>query len=70
MMTTILVIVGWVACGILAAGFLFPDFQVEYSCSQREALGLSLLLGLIWGPVMLLIAFFATGFGRHGWRLR
>ena len=62
-------VIAWVCCGILAAGWLYPDFEAEHR-DPRKNLGASLLLGIVWGPAMTIVAFCMTGFGQYGWRLR
>jgi hypothetical protein len=74
-MTTIIILtlIIWLACGIVAAGWLLPFFLHAYSPPHhakedyREVLGASLGLGLIGGPMALFVAFFITGFGQYGW---
>lgn len=68
------VIAAWALCGIAAAGFEVAYFQGKYKLSAkseyREDLGHSLMFGLLFGPVALIVSFFAGGFGKYGWRLR
>jgi len=59
-----------VLCGFAAAGFVFGHCQGEFpGVSGLEDLGMSLLYGLLFGPLTLFISFFLTGFWHYGWRL-
>lgn len=71
-MMIILMIIGWIVCGIFAAGGLFATMQGDFSSdeSTREDLGVALLIGLAFGPVALVLSIFLSGFYEHGWRLR
>lgn len=73
-MMPLLIAAAWVACGIASAGFDFAYFQGKYPTiakeSRLEDLGQALLLGIITGPVALVVAFCLGGFGKYGWRLR
>lgn len=55
-------------CGILAAGILCADTQEKFYMLEeyRLDLGFSLFLGLIFGPMALLVILFFTGFAQHG----
>lgn len=66
--------IAWIACGLLAAGFMNAHFRAEYPTlnSRRERrgdLGMSLGLGLTAGPIALLVSVFVTGFCMDGWSL-
>ena len=69
----LIVIELWVLCGIAAAGFAFAFWQGKFELiaesNRREDLGYALMFGLTFGPLALLISFFAGGFGKYGWRL-
>ena len=73
-MTILLIVVAWVACAVGTAGFWFAYFQGEWPNSakynRREDLGDAMLVGLVFGPIGLIVSFFGTGFAEHGWRLR
>lgn len=64
----------WIACGIGGAGFSFSYWQSMFPEGApnrvRGDLGFSLLMGIWLGPVFLVIAYFLSGFGEFGWRLR
>ena len=71
-------IAGWLICGVLAAGGLHPMF-VHYvdnedgtpghtTCGNyRSDLAASTGIGLIGGPVSLLLSVFFSAFYEHGW---
>lgn len=62
----------WLVYGVLAAGFGFAYFQGKYPVGRddrAENLGFWLLVGLVFGPIALLVSFFGTGFGKYGWKL-
>lgn len=64
------IIIGWLACGVIGAGFSNAFFQRKYSnqCHGREELGHSLVMS-IGGPINLFVVFLVTGFGEYGWSL-
>jgi MFS family permease len=75
---TWIVIGGWLVCGVLSAGITFAWFQGDYTDHRyvwrqnmgwRQDLGCAILLGLIGGPVGLVIVFCLSGFCEDGWRL-
>ena len=67
-------VLAWAACAIGAAGLFYAYNQGEFALiakgHERDDLGMSLLMGIAFGPVGLLVAFLGTGFGKYGWRLR
>lgn len=71
MTTGILFVVGWLACGVAAAGMTYAHGRAEYPhvTSRRELLGVALGFGLLGGPVALVVSVFMTGFCEHGWKL-
>ena len=70
-MTTILLCLFlWLLCGIGGAGFMVAHFNKGIGQAEfRDDLGTALLLAMVGGPFLLLIAFFCSGMGYHGWRL-
>lgn len=64
------IIIGWLLCGLLGAGFNNAYYQRKYSnlCQGREDLGHSLMMS-IGGPINLFVVFLITGFGEYGWSL-
>lgn len=69
-----IIILIWVACGLVAAGGSNAHFRGRYPSlnsisDRRETLGFSLIWGLIGGPIALLACVFLTGFFVHGWTL-
>lgn len=62
----------WIGFGVAGAGFQFAYFHGEFPSptNWRDDLGIALLWGCVLGPIGLLMSFFLSGFGRHGWRLR
>jgi hypothetical protein len=64
----IILVVVYVVSAIVCAGWFNAKFQ-----EGREGLGISIVLGLIYGflgPLGVLIVYLMTGFGEHGWRIR
>lgn len=59
----------WLVCGLVAAGFICAYAQEEFKSNRRDDVAKSLMLGLIGGPIALILSLFMTGFWRHGWRL-
>jgi hypothetical protein len=60
----------WVGCGVVSAGLCNAEEQSRFPKLREPGdLGHWLLFGLVCGPIALVVAFFLTGFGRHGWRL-
>lgn len=71
----LIAVVGWCACGVMAAGVFCAHFQDLYpsqntSKRYREDLGGGLLFGLMFGPMWLVISIFLSGFVASGWTLR
>ena len=62
-------IILYLSCGVIAAGIRLPYIRKDSSESFRSDLGESLLFGLVFGPIGLIIALFNSGFCEHGWRL-
>jgi hypothetical protein len=70
--TVIAIAIGWIVCGVLSAGIDVAYFQQKFPslASYRKDLGFALLMGLIFGPIALMVSFFTSGFCEHGWYLR
>lgn len=68
--TITLIVIAWLGCGIVGAGFDNAYFQRKYpeQCSGRRHLGQA-LLSAVGGPINLFVSFFYTGFGEYGWSL-
>lgn len=69
-----LLLLGWTACGIVAAGISAAYFQRKFLPElaedfYAEDLGASLLIGILGGPVSVVVAFLLFGFGKYGWTL-
>lgn len=73
-MTVVLIVGGWIACGIACAGFNFAYFQGKWptlaAAHYCEDLSLAIGLGLIFGPIGLVCELIHGGLGQYGWRLR
>ena len=73
-MKLLALILCWLLCSIIAAGLLFAHAQTEWPSlakqDYRSDLGWAILMSLYGGPMTLVVAFFMTGFARHGWKLR
>lgn len=71
----VLIVVGWVLCGIIAAGGTNANFRAEFQDlyesphHAREGLGFSLLWGIVGGPISLVVSFAMTGGYAGGWTL-
>lgn len=68
----LLLILAWLACGLLGGGMMFSYSQWEFSSIAkkylREDFGLSIFCSL-FGPIALIVGFLMTGFAEHGiWR--
>ena len=72
-MIVVLIIVGWIICGVIGAGIYIAYFQREYPSIAKEARKEDMRFGFFWGllgPVGIIEAFFLSGFCKHGWMLR
>ena len=73
-MIILLIVLFWLMCALGAAGMLFAHVQDSWpslaSSGRRADLGFALGVGLLGGPIALLVSIFATGFCEHGWRMR
>jgi hypothetical protein len=73
-MKLLALILCWLLCSVLAAGILFAYEQKEWPARAKKEyrcdLGWAVLISLLGGPLILVIAFFMTGFAKHGWKLR
>lgn len=70
MMKVIIVLSLWIVCGIINAGFTNAYFARKYDlCNGRSELSFSIGLGLISGPVGLIVVPILSGFGEYGWSL-
>ena len=70
-MTLLLVLLLWIVCGILVVGILMAhdynfSIRIGLKFNYRETLGHAILFSLVFAPLMLIIAFFGTGFAEHG----
>ena len=59
---------GWILCGIIAAGFWFPNIM-KSGGTHRGNLLFSLVVGILLGPIALLLCLFIEKVGENGWRL-
>ena len=66
---TALLVAAWIACGIGAAGFGYAHLE-SILPAPRESFWVSLIYGLCFGPLALVVTYVFSGYGRHGWRLR
>lgn len=72
-MSILMLIAAWIVSGVIGAGFSYAYFQGQFNYpdlaaeSRREDAGSSLFMGLIFGPMFLVAAFFLSGFGKYGW---
>lgn len=69
-----LVIAGWIACGVLSAGFVNASLRADprllqdtYSASQYWAFSLG--FGFLYGPIALVLSWPLTGGWEGGWTL-
>jgi len=72
------VIFWWIVCGIVAAGLFNADLTHDgYHWSSKarcermmaQVQGMTLGWGIAAGPIGLVIATFASGFGYSGWQI-
>ncbi len=65
-----LVVLGWIACGVLAYGLALADWCGNYRWMPvRSHVGISAAMGIL-GPVGLVIALLMSNFAQHGMRWR
>lgn len=67
-MTTILIL-GWIACGVLAYGIGFAYCEREYAKDDKTHVldwKTHLIILIIFGPIFLASALTETGFAKHG----
>ena len=73
-MTLVLIIIGWIICGVIGAGIWVAYFQREYpslaSGDYRADLIIALGVGLLGGPLDIVVGLLMSGFCKHGWTLR
>jgi hypothetical protein len=71
-------ITAWVSARLIAAGILNPTFEdgsfhwsTKKECEDVAALSqsMSIVLGIVSGPIALIPAAALSGFGHHGWTL-
>lgn len=71
-MMKVIFVVGWIACGIIAAGiFNASQYDKFHNCGRQGAEDQSfyMVLGLIGGPISLVAAVGESGFASSGWSL-
>lgn len=63
------IIVAWLACGVIGAGFNNAYFQRKWpdQCNGRQDLAHS-FIGIVFGPANL-FNYLVSGFGEYGWSL-
>jgi hypothetical protein len=66
MRQSILAVVLWLSCSLYTYPTMLADLQHIDPGDCREAMGMSLGYGLIFGPVASVFAFFASGFNAYG----
>jgi hypothetical protein len=70
----VLILLIWVICGAAAAGALYSYYQDEWpNISQetwRSDFKFCVTMGLMAGPITLVVGTIYTNFWKHGWRLR
>ncbi|HUI21310.1 MAG TPA: hypothetical protein VLZ74_09735 [Methylocella sp.] len=72
MLKLVLIVIGWIGCGIAAAGmtnaFMYENF---HNCGRQgaEDEAYSLIRGIVGGPFSLIIALRDSDFARSGWSL-
>ena len=61
-----------IICGLIGAGIYCADLQRSFPTlhEYRYNLGVSLCLGLTFGPIFLFVSFLFSGFAEHGWTLK
>jgi len=65
-----LIVVMWIFCGILGAGFQNAYFQLKFElCEGRRELGNALAMNVVIGPIGLFTSYLISGFGEYGWSL-
>lgn len=67
-MVIALALMAWVAYGIGAAGFGYAHLESIYS-APRSSFWVSVLYGVAFGPLALVVTWCMSGGGAHGWRL-
>jgi hypothetical protein len=71
----VLAAIAWLIAGLVSAGFTVAFAQYEWPRSlaekqYRQDLGFALFFGFAFGPIALVISFFMSGLGEHGWSLK
>lgn len=59
----------WIVCGLIAAGGFNAQLGHTFCSDRRHDIGFSITLGLLGGPVSLVVATLVTGVFAHGWTL-
>lgn len=69
-MIAALIISGWIVCGAFAYAICFADRQKSYSSiaekDYRTDMSFAISIGLLFGPIALIVILFQTGFAQHG----
>lgn len=74
-MRGLILVVVWISCGILAAGWWSPMAFHEWPLSMHDKVyakaqcRTGLAFGIVGGPFAFIPIGFATGFGAYGWSL-
>lgn len=67
---TVLLVLMWLVCAVLAQGVGVAYFQAKYPTLAQEDfrtdLGVCLGMGLFGGPLALVIIYLMSGFAEHG----
>lgn len=68
------ILVVWVVCGLIAAGWSLAHFQRKFPSLAEQSypkdLRISLAYGLSLGPVAMVLMYFLTDRAHYGWMLR
>ena len=66
-MSVLFFVIGWLALGVVGAGFDYAWFRCQYNNhSRRSQIGES-LVNALGGPIALVVCFMVCGLGEHGW---
>jgi len=71
MIDILLFIVFWILCSLLSIGWDFAYFQTKYKRNSlwKKDLKFAITLGVFFGPISTITAYFQSEFAKHGWFL-
>jgi hypothetical protein len=61
----------WILCGFISMGITIAYFTKSYPSLDHYRINVIMSIALsVAGPLSLMVAFFCSGFCKHGWQIR